>query len=504
MRVLEVEVEVAGLDGVDGDAPGLLVFHAGFEAVGLIAPPGSLSLELFDADRFALVVTLGARRIGVLVIPDVCGGRALGEEEEIGADAGVGIEDTIGQADNGVKVAIGEEGFFDAGLDTFAEEGVVWQHQTGAATGLEDLHEENEEEVGGFAGAELGGVVGLNAVFLHAAEGWVGADYVHAFFRAPVAQGAGESVVVADVGRHINAVQEKIGEAENVREMLFLDAGEALLNGAFVGFGLGLLAEVSDEGRDEAARAGRGVEEAFAQARIQPIYDELGDGSRGVELTGVACGLKVFEELFVDVAEHVAIIGGVKVDAVDLVDDLAHQRAVFHVVVGTVEGTLYERDDLAGAGEGLQIGQQVIIGKGKECITCDAFFIRGPVGPAEMFRERGFVIVLNEFHFHFTVVENLEEKHPAKLGKALGVAIDTGVFTHDVLDGFDEIGDVWHGLGSLLVKGGFEFTDRGEIASFAAEEFHDFHRRSMGGERVYFEDLERFDTLEAAVGVFLE
>jgi hypothetical protein len=36
----------------------------------------------------------------------------------------------------------------------------------------------------------------------------------------------------------------------------------------------------------------------------------------------------------------VAIIGGVKVDAVDLVDDLAHQRAVFHVVVGTVEGTL--------------------------------------------------------------------------------------------------------------------------------------------------------------------
>ena len=71
VRVLEVEVEVAGLDLVDGDAPGLLVFHA---ANRLRAPPRSLRLELLDADGFALVVALGAGRIGVLVIPDL-GGR---------------------------------------------------------------------------------------------------------------------------------------------------------------------------------------------------------------------------------------------------------------------------------------------------------------------------------------------------------------------------------------------------------------------------------------------
>ena len=42
MRVLEVEVEVAGLDRVDGDAPGLLVFHAGFES--LFSSPHQASL----------------------------------------------------------------------------------------------------------------------------------------------------------------------------------------------------------------------------------------------------------------------------------------------------------------------------------------------------------------------------------------------------------------------------------------------------------------------------
>ena len=116
VRVLEVEVEVAGLDRVDRDAPGLLVFHAGFEAVGLVAPPKALALEFLDADGFALVVALGAGRIGVLVIPDVGGGRAFGEEEEVGADAGVGIEDAVGQANDGVEVALGDEGFLDAGL----------------------------------------------------------------------------------------------------------------------------------------------------------------------------------------------------------------------------------------------------------------------------------------------------------------------------------------------------------------------------------------------------
>ena len=38
------------------------------------------------------------------------GRRALGEEKEVGLDAGVGTEDAVGQADDGVQVALGEQG----------------------------------------------------------------------------------------------------------------------------------------------------------------------------------------------------------------------------------------------------------------------------------------------------------------------------------------------------------------------------------------------------------
>ena len=189
VRVLEVEVVVAGFDLLDGDAPGLLGFLALAVAavfVGL-APPFLLGLELLDADGLALVVALGALGIGVLVVPDFLGGLALGEEEQVGLDAGVGIEDAVGQADDGVQVALAQELLLDAGLHAFAEERAVGQDESGAAAGFEHAHDEDEEEVGGLAGAELAGEVGLDAVFLHAAEGRVGDDDVDVFLRLPVA-----------------------------------------------------------------------------------------------------------------------------------------------------------------------------------------------------------------------------------------------------------------------------------------------------------------------------
>jgi hypothetical protein len=66
----------------------------------------------------------------------MCRWAALGEEEQVGLDAGVGIEDAVGQANDGVQVAVGQQLFLDAGLDALAEQEAVRQHDGGAAAGL--------------------------------------------------------------------------------------------------------------------------------------------------------------------------------------------------------------------------------------------------------------------------------------------------------------------------------------------------------------------------------
>ena len=97
-----------------------------------------------------------------------------------------------------------------------------------------------------------------------------------------------------------------------------------------------------------------------------------------------------------------------------------------------------------------------------------------------MLGQRRLVVVADELHLLLAVVEDLEEEHPAELLEALRIAVGAGVLAHDVLDGLDEVGDVGHGSGGFLVKGGFEFADGGEVAVLAAEEVDDFDRRAEG------------------------
>ena len=56
-----------------------------------------------------------------------------------------------------------------------------------------------------------------------------------------------------------------------------------------MGFGFGLFPQVLDGTDQEAARAAGGIQDGFAQPRIDLFDDELGDGSRRVEFAGVAC-----------------------------------------------------------------------------------------------------------------------------------------------------------------------------------------------------------------------
>jgi hypothetical protein len=91
------------------------------------------------------------------------------------------------------------------------------------------------------------------------------------------------------------------------------------------------------------------------------------------------------------------------------------------------------------------------------------------------------------------VVDDFEEKHPAELGDALGIAIDAGVLAHDVLDGFDGVAN-GHGLSDLLVEGGLEFVD-GALEARAVAEFLDeldrcAHRRTAESARLADREIE--------------
>ena len=121
---------------------------------------------MLDADRLGHRIGLLAVGHAVLVEPDFLGRLALLEEQQVGADAGVGLEDAVGQADDGVQVALLHQMFLEPRLHALAEERAVGQDHGGPAAGLEQADDQRQEQIGRLAGLEVLGEVALDAVFL--------------------------------------------------------------------------------------------------------------------------------------------------------------------------------------------------------------------------------------------------------------------------------------------------------------------------------------------------
>ena len=121
-----------------------------------------------------------------------------------------------------------------------------------------------------------------------------------------------------------------------------------------------------------------------------------------------------------------------------------------------------------------------------------------------MLWQRRLIVVLQKFDLPLAIIEDLQKEHPAKLFETLRVAVGSGVLAHDVLDGFHNVRNVGHRLGSFLIEGRFEFSDSGQIVILSPEQIDDFDGRSKVRQWIDFKDFERLQTLNAAIGILVE
>ncbi len=246
-----------------------------------------------------------------------------------------------------------------------------------------------------------------------------------------------------------------------MRELFLLDAANALSDGFAVlcaGFLADLPLQMRDGGGEEAAGAAGGVEHGLALLKIgiDHLHHELGDGTRGVELPGIASAAQVIEDLFIHVSKLAAALDVVEVHGfIQLLDDGQHLGARLHVVVGVLEDIAHDFGlGIALDVELLESGEDDIVDVLDQFTGLDArllfalvvFDVFRPVSPAAVFRDGRLVFLAPVFGIIFpglfTLVEYFEEEHPSELTDALGVAIDAIVFAHDVLDGLDGAGEI--------------------------------------------------------------
>jgi len=130
IRIVEVEAEAVGLDVGHGYPPRPLTLLP-------IRPPGLAVGELLEAQRLGLRILLAPLWRRHLVVPDLLRPPRLLEEQEVRGYGGVGLEDTVGEADDRVQVALGQKLLLDASTDTVAEQDPVGYDDAAPAAVLE-------------------------------------------------------------------------------------------------------------------------------------------------------------------------------------------------------------------------------------------------------------------------------------------------------------------------------------------------------------------------------
>jgi len=223
-----------------------------------------------------------------------------------------------------MQVALLKQLFLYARLHAFAEQRPVRQNDSAASSVFQKMRDKDKEQVCGLPCAVSCGEVGFNAILLHSSKWRICDDHIHAVGRTVIAKRSCKGIIMPYLGRHLDAMEQHIGNTQKVRKRFLLHARNGALECFFIlhAFYI-IIADIVDSAGDETSCAACGVKEFFTEFGIDHIHHELGDCTRCIVFSSIACALEVTQYLLVYVAENVAVFSSVKVDLIDLVDDLS-------------------------------------------------------------------------------------------------------------------------------------------------------------------------------------
>ena len=267
-----------------------------------------------------------------------------------------------------------------------------------------------------------------------------------------------QRIAIGDL-RRLQAVQQQVHLRQHVGQWLGFLAEQGAALQLLPLLGAAHLRRQVVVGLDQKAAGATGrVEQGFAQLRVHHLHHEAHHRARGIELASITCGIAhLAQHRLIQVRQRVGFFAAAKVDAVDLVDDVAQQVAADHAVLDALEDVGHHLT-LAALGtlpcQTTQVGEQafatgavgahrhILADEGQQFVTGDAVRACGPVAPAVRRFDDGLVAPAVEFGLLrvqcFEVIEELEEHHPGEQGQTVHVAVEALVLAQDLAGAADQ------------------------------------------------------------------
>ena len=181
-----------------------------------VVPPLNRRVEVLQLHGLSLGEMLVAFRHVQPVEPRLLRRTGAVEEQDVGGNGGVRRKDTARHADDRVQVELAEQLLFDVHLRIVrAEQEAVGQDDRRAPAGSQPVHDDGHEQIRRLAAGEVIREMVLHILLLAAAVGRVHQDHVKLILLRVVQHVVQQGVVVEHL-RHVEIVQQQIGDAEHV------------------------------------------------------------------------------------------------------------------------------------------------------------------------------------------------------------------------------------------------------------------------------------------------
>ena len=349
-----------------------------------------------------------------------------------------------------MQVKLAEQLFLDIHLGVVcAEQEAVRQYDRRAAVLFQPVHDDGQEKIGGLAAREIVREMVFHVCLFAAAVGRVHKDHVKLIVFC-VVQHVAEKRVIVEYARVVQPVQQKIGDAEHVRKLLFFYAVDRIAVFRGVGGAAHLFLQLFEPACDKTACAAGKVCHLFADLRRDSLRHKVGNGAGRIEFARRSGALQLLENGFVDLVKGVALLVAGKIQLVDLVDDLPEKHAVLHVLIGVSERCLDDRlpDGRGGVyGELFQRREKRIVYEIQQSVACQrraGSVVVRPVRPAARSGNDGLIRRIVKFPVLLLGIVDLQKQHPRDLLNALGIAVDACVVPHDIAYALYKSGQIAH------------------------------------------------------------
>ena len=276
--------------------------------------------------------------------------------------------------------------------------------------------------------------------------------------------------------RHIQPVEQQVGDAQHIGELLFFDAIDGIPVLFGVGGALHLLLQLLQPADEKTAGAAGKVGHLLSDLGADHLGHKVRDGPGRVEFTGRTGTLQFFQNGLIDLAEGMTLLIVTKVQVVNHIKDLSQQHAILHVLVGVGKHGLnnglsngrarvylntFDQDLAVGVLDvlPLQHREQRVVYKFQQLVPSHGtagLVVMGPVCPAARFRNDRLIIVFVPLPVLFLGVVYFQKQHPGDLFNALGITVDACIIAHNIPQPLYKSGQITHcgfpSLSSISLK----------------------------------------------------